>query len=182
MLHQNRMIANCVIKIVSVDRARSFAVVVQKTEHLLTRRRILRTVMQQRFDLLDRVFVARDFAEMLDTGFNRMGMRVVETRKNGFPSKVYFARARSGQAQHVRIEADGEKPAITDRDGLSLGLGLIYRPNLSVYTERLQVLLHVTRAAQARCRCFAENLDESISPPRLREIASVSAFAGYPAC
>jgi hypothetical protein len=131
MLHQNRMIANCVIKIVSVDRARSFAVVVQKTKHPLTRR-ILRTVMQQRFDLLDRVFVARDFAEMLDTGFNRMGMRVVETRKNGFPSKVYFAGARSGQAQHVRIEADGEKPAITDRDGLSLRLGRIYRPNVSV--------------------------------------------------
>ena len=69
---------------------------------------------------------------MLHAGFNRMGMRIVETRKNGFPSEICFTRSGSCEAQHVFIGADGKKSAIADCHGLCLRLGLIYGPNFSV--------------------------------------------------
>ena len=59
-------------------------------------------------------------------------MRIVEARKNGLESEVNFARARSGQGQHLSVRAYSQKSSATDGHGLSSRLGWIYGPDVSV--------------------------------------------------
>jgi len=64
MLHQDRTVDHGLIEIITIERTRSFAVVVQKTENPLSRRRLLRAFMEGGLYCFDGVFVASHSVQM----------------------------------------------------------------------------------------------------------------------
>ena len=66
MLHQHRPVGHGLIEVMAIERARSFPVVVQEPEDPLSRRRLLRALMQCGLYFFDGVLVAGHFVQMLD--------------------------------------------------------------------------------------------------------------------
>ena len=61
VLHEDRVIGYCRIQIMPVDRARSFAIVVQKSEHPFSGRSLQRALVQSSLYFFDGVFIASYF-------------------------------------------------------------------------------------------------------------------------
>src|SRR5215467_1867411 len=112
--------------------------------------------MQCTLYFLDGVFVAGDFAQMLDARLRRMGVGIVETRKHGLESKVDLARAGRRQGQHVSVRADGQKSRAADGHGLSSRLGWIHGPDVSVVENDFRLF----RAHEGKCQKAAHTLQE----------------------
>jgi hypothetical protein len=87
MLYQDGMIADSIIKIMAINWTGGFAVVVEKSEHPFAGLCIVRSLVQECFDLFDGILVACDFAKMPHAGFHGMGVCIVETGKNGFEAR-----------------------------------------------------------------------------------------------
>ena len=66
VLHQHRPVGHGLIEIMAIEGARGFPVVVQEPEDPLSRRSLLRALMQCSLYLFDGVLVAGYFVQMLD--------------------------------------------------------------------------------------------------------------------
>src|SRR5262249_20288340 len=85
-----------------------------------------------------------------------MRMRIVEARKHGLESEVNFARACSGQGQHLSVRADGEKSRASDGHGLSSRLGWVDGPDVSVVQNDFRLFYARERQRQQAAHTLQE--------------------------
>src|ERR1700719_2821447 len=123
----------------AIDRARSFPIVVQKSQHPLPGWGLRRALVQCSLYFLDGVLVASYFVQMLDARGHRMSMRVVEAWKDALESQVNLARARGCQRQHILVCYYRHKSPANDGHRLCSWLTFIHRPDVSVIQNSLRL-------------------------------------------
>ena len=77
---QHGMIGNSHIEVVAIDGPWRFAVVVEEPGDPLAGYSLLRTFAKRCLDGFDGILITGHFLQMIDSGVDRMRVRIVETR------------------------------------------------------------------------------------------------------
>src|SRR5437868_3533531 len=81
-----------------------------------------------------------------------MRMRVDKTRSNGLSAEIDLLGPSTGKIQHVRITADGKKPAARNSHCLRAWFLVIHRQDVSVVQNQIRLLL-LQRKKRKRSKC-----------------------------
>src|SRR6476646_10090262 len=85
-----------------------------------------------------------------------MGVRVVEYGQHALKGQIDLSRARAGQGQYFSVRSHGRKSAAAYGHSLSLRLGLIQCPEISVMQDGFRLLASQQRQGQKAAHTLHE--------------------------
>src|SRR5207302_5926140 len=80
-------------------------------------------------------------AEMHQSGYGGMRMRVNKSRRNGFAAEVDLLGSGAGKIHDLGIAAHGKKPVTDNRHGLSVRPAVIHGEDVPVVEDQVRLFL-----------------------------------------